>query len=91
MSNQILQPCPRALDLHNAAERAILQLLTSGGVVEASFEGRNYRKENISMLQEISEFYRRLAIQRREMPARPGETPVNVSYARVHNGYVLPG
>ena len=89
-NNEIITPCPRAVDIYHAAERAILELLVGGGAVEASFEGRMYKKENIDKLREVSNYYRLLAIQRKEMPAVPGEGPVNVSYARVYNPTILP-
>ena len=73
-----------ALEIHESAEAAILALLTDGKA-QANFQGRNYTALDLDKLREISNYYRRLAIQRGELIPRPNEGPVNVSTARIYD------
>lgn len=75
---------PLAKAIYEAAEQAIYDLLIDGKS-QAGFQGRQYTALDIAKLQTISNHYRRLAIQRRELPANPTEGPVNVSHAVIRD------
>ena len=72
---------PSAKTIYEAAEQTIYDLIV-GGKQSATMSGRSYTVHDLSKLREISDYYRKVAIQNGEIEVETTEVVPTISYAR---------
>jgi hypothetical protein len=76
-------PTPRAVEIYEAAERAIYELVVQG-TQSATFEGRSYTALDLDRLRSVRDEYRAIALARGEISeSNPAAKKVSTSYARI--------